>query len=155
MPPRSRCPSSSTPTSSATACSSVASYDEYVARLQSFKDYTAAQIAMLRQGLAAGNTLPGPSMAPNYIQTVTQYVSETPDASAFMAPLKKSPDSIAAADRERIQRDGTAAIRDSVLPAYRELAAFLSTEYLPKVRKTAGLSDVPGGREYYESLVRH
>ena len=137
------------------AFATASDYDEYVARLQSFKDYTARQIAMLRQGLAAGNTLPGASMAPNYIQTVTQYVSETPDASPFMAPLKKIPESIAAADRERIQRDGTAAIRDSVLPAYRELAAFLSTEYLPKVRKTVGLSDVPGGREYYESLVRH
>jgi len=133
----------------------VADYDEYIARLQSFRDLTTAQIGLMRQGLAAGNTLPGPSMAPDYVQTIRQHVVDAPEKSVFFAPLTKIPDAVPAADRERILRDGTAAIRDSVLPAYREFLAFMSADYLPKVRQTVGLSDVPGGREYYESLVRH
>ena len=137
------------------AFNTVADYDIYIARLQSFKEHTAAQIAMMRLGLASGNTLPGPSMAPTYEQSLRQYVVDAVDKSPFYAPLQKIPDSVAAADRERIQRDGTAAIRDSVLPAYRELVTFMTSDYLPKVRKTAGLSDVPGGREYYEWLVKH
>ena len=137
------------------AFNTVADYDIYIARLQSFKEHTAAQIAMMRLGLASGNTLPGPSMAPTYEQSLRQYVVDAVDKSPFYAPLQKIPDSVAAADRDRIQRDGTAAIRDSVLPAYRELVTFMTSDYLPKVRKTAGLSDVPGGREYYEWLVKH
>jgi uncharacterized protein (DUF885 family) len=137
------------------AFNTAADYDTYIARLQSFKEHTTAQIGMLRQGLASGNTLPGPSMAPTYAQTLRQYVVDTPEKSTFYAPLQKIPDSVPAADRERIQKDGTAAIRDSVLPAYRELATFMTNEYLPKVRNNVGLSDVPGGREYYDWLVKH
>ncbi len=47
-------------------------------------------------------------------------------------PLTKIPEAVPAADRERIVRDGTAAIRESVLPAYREFLAFMSTTYLPR-----------------------
>jgi uncharacterized protein (DUF885 family) len=134
---------------------SVADYDEYVARLQSFKELTTAQIGLMRLGIASGNTLPGPSMAPDYVQTIRQHVVDAPEQSVFFAPLTTIPEAVPAADRERIVRDGTAAIRESVLPAYREFLAFMSTDYLPKVRPSVGLSDVPGGREYYESLVRH
>jgi uncharacterized protein (DUF885 family) len=137
------------------AFNTVADYDTYIARLQSFKEHTTAQIGMLRQGLASGNTLPGPSMSPTYAENFRRHVVDAPEKSAFYAPLQKIPDAVPAADRERIQRDGTAAIRDSVLPAYRELATFMTNEYLPKVRNNVGLSDVPGGREYYEWLVKH
>jgi uncharacterized protein (DUF885 family) len=137
------------------AFNTVADYDTYIARLQSFKEHTTAQIGMLRQGLASGNTLPGPSMSPTYAENFRRHVVDAPEKSAFYAPLQRIPDAVPAADRERIQRDGTAAIRDSVLPAYRELATFMTNEYLPKVRNNVGLSDVPGGREYYEWLVKH
>ncbi|MCY1513358.1 hypothetical protein D9M68_478510 [compost metagenome] len=40
------------------------------------------------------------------------------------------------------------------MPAYKRLGDFLQNEYLPKTRATSGLSDVKGGKEWYEYLVR-
>lgn len=74
--------------------------------------------------------------------------------SAFYEPFANMPDDVSAADHDRIRRDGEAAIRESVIPAYREFLAFMEDEYLPAVRTTVGLSAVPGGREYYDHLVR-
>jgi uncharacterized protein (DUF885 family) len=133
---------------------SVADYDRYIARLQSFGEHVAQQIAMLRIGLAEGNTLPGPSMVEDYAATIRPYVDDVP-TSVFYQPLTRMPDSLPEADRSRIVRDGERAVRESVLPAYRQFLDFMVSEYLPGVRSTAGLSAVPGGREYYEHLVRH
>lgn len=133
---------------------SVADYDRYIAGLQSFGEHVAQQIAMLRIGLAEGNTLPGPSMVEDYAATIRPYVDDVPTG-VFYQPLTRMPDSLPEADRSRIVRDGERAVRESVLPAYRQFLDFMVNEYLPGVRSTAGLSAVPGGREYYEHLVRH
>ena len=94
-------------------------------------------------------------MAPDYVQTIRQHVVDAPAQSVFFAPLTKIPEAVPAADRERIVRDGTAAIRESVLPAYGEFLAFMSTDYLPKVRPTVGLSDVPGGRHHTQIMLHY
>ncbi|MGH7449464.1 MAG: DUF885 domain-containing protein [Longimicrobiales bacterium] len=133
----------------------VADHDRYTARLQSFGAHKAQQIALLRIGLAEGHTLAGPSMIEDYAATIRPYVDDDVQASAFYEPLTRMPDSLPSADRARILRDGERAVRESVLPAYRQFLDFMVGEYLPGVRTTAGLWAVPGGREYYEHLVRH
>jgi uncharacterized protein (DUF885 family) len=133
----------------------VEDFDSYIARLQSFREHTGQQIAMMREGLAIGHTLPGPSMMENWEETVREHVADDPRESGFWEPLREIPAGIPAADRERIRRDGEAAIVESVLPAYRELLEFMMEEYLPAVREEPGLHAVPGGREYYDHLVRY
>jgi uncharacterized protein (DUF885 family) len=50
---------------------------------------------------------------------------------------------------------GTKAIRDEVVPAYRSFLEFMTKEYMPGARETVGAGALPGGKEYYEYLVRH
>lgn len=133
----------------------VEDFDSYIARMQSFREHTAAQIELMREGLAIGHTLPGSSMMENWEETVAEHVVDDPRESGFWEPLRRIPEGIPAADRERILRDGEAAIVESVLPAYRDLLAFVEEEYLPGVREEPGLHAVPGGREYYDHLVRY
>ena len=50
---------------------------------------------------------------------------------------------------------GLAAIRDTVIPAYRSFLDFMVEEYIPACRSTLGASELPNGRDYYAYLVRH
>ncbi len=134
---------------------SVQDHDSYIARLQSFREHTAQQIELMREGLAIGHTLPGPSMIENWEETITEHIADNARASAFYEPFRNLPAGIPAPDRERIVRDGEAAIEESVLPAYRELLRFMTEEYIPGMRETVGLYAVPGGREFYDHLVRY
>jgi len=57
-------------------------------------------------------------------------------------------------EHERLRAAGREAIMQSVVPAYREFLDFFVKEYVPGSRTTIGASDMPGGRAYYEHLVR-
>ena len=46
-------------------------------------------------------------------------------------------------------------IAEELNPAYQALYDFLVDEYLPNSRDSVGISDVPGGKEWYEYLARY
>ena len=132
---------------------SVADYDRYIARMQSFLGHTHQQIALLREGIRAGIVMPR-AVLDGYERTASMHVASEAERSAFAAPLQRIPASFPADDRERIRRDGLAAIRESVLPGFATLAAFFADEYIPAARAELGVVSLPDGRAYYEHRVR-
>ena len=58
------------------------------------------------------------------------------------------------AERERLRADAVEAVVTHVLPAYRDLLAFMDEEYVPAARDELGISSVPNGRAQYQALVR-
>jgi len=73
----------------------------------------------------------------------------------FWAPFQRFPAAFSAADRERLERAGAAAIREAVVPSYREFLDFMNRDYLPHARTTIGASELPDGRAFYADRVRH
>ena len=56
-------------------------------------------------------------------------------------------------ERGRLIGQARNIIRESVIPAYRKLDAFLVKDYLPKCRDTMGVWDTPNGAEYYRNRI--
>ncbi len=133
--------------------STVEHYDDYVARLQSFRAFAERQTALMRLGLRTGWTMSA-QVLDGYGITVRPLLVDDVTTSDFYAPFARIPASFDEADRTRLLRDGTAAIRDSVLPAYRAFLSFLEDEYIPSARQSLGMSAMPGGRAFYEHRVR-
>ncbi|MEX2529196.1 MAG: DUF885 domain-containing protein [Gemmatimonadota bacterium] len=131
----------------------VEDYDRYIARMQSFLEHTRQQIALLREGIRTGMVMPRDVLA-NYEETAAMHVAADASQSAFADPLDRVPSEFPASDRERIRRDGMAAIRESVIPGFAELAAFFVEEYIPASRSELGAVGLPDGRAYYEHRVR-
>lgn len=131
----------------------VADYDRYVARMQSFLEHTRGQIEVMRAGIEAGWVMPAEILA-GYERTAGEHVVADAADSEFARPFDSFPAAIPEADAARLRTDGMAAIADSVLPAYRELERFFVDEYLPAARSSLGMSDLPGGRQFYEHRVR-
>jgi len=128
-------------------------YDSYIARLQSFREHAGQQIAIMRAGVEAGWVLPA-AVLEGYEATAGQHVVDTVEDSGFWAPFTRLPESIPAADRERIARDGRAAVA-STIEGYRDVYEFFRDEYVPAGRGTLGVADLPeGGRAFYEHRVR-
>lgn len=131
----------------------VEEYDRYIARLQSFREYTTQQIALMRRGLALRMTTPKPLLA-RYDETIRPLIVDTPEESVFYTAFRSIPPAVAGPHGDRIRRDATDAIRTSVLPAYRELLAFLETEYRPNAQESLSVQAWPEGRQFYEHRVR-
>ena len=128
-------------------------YDEYIAKLQSFREHTAQRIAAMRKGLASGRTLPR-EVLEGYEQTIAPQVVDDAERSELAWPFAKIPASFPEPDRERIRRDGLAAIRDSAIPGFRDFLEFMRGEYIPRARTTLGVTALPDGAAFYRHRIR-
>ncbi len=129
-------------------------YDDYVARLQAFPGYVTQHIALMREGLRSGMTLPRVVLA-GYEVTIETHVVDRPANSVFHVPFDVFPTGIPEAERERLREAGRAAIVEAVVPGYQSFLDFMVNEYIPSARATTGAVDLPNGREYYAYLIRH
>ena len=75
-------------------------------------------------------------------------------ADPFLLPTKKFPDSISAADQQRLTQLITDAVNKEVLPAYKQFGAFIATEYAPQGRSTLSVTSLSGGKERYLNDIR-
>ncbi len=132
----------------------VEDYDRYIARLQSFAEHARGNMALMREGLARGITLPRVVLS-GYEATIAAHVVEDATQSAFYRPLRELPGGIPDEDRRRILEDGRLAIRESVLPGYREFLDFMVETYIPGARDTLGASRLPGGEAFYSHRAKH
>ncbi|HXF94949.1 MAG TPA: DUF885 domain-containing protein [Gemmatimonadales bacterium] len=131
----------------------VGDYENYLARLRAFPAYLDQHIALMREGLARGFTVPRVTLR-GYEATIAGHVVDDPTRSVFWRPFEALPAGVPAADRERLRAAGRAAIAGAVVPAYRRFLDFMTREYIPGARSTLGASALPNGRAYYEFLVR-
>ena len=127
-------------------------YENYIARLNAFPRYVAEEIALMREGVASGFTLPRVTLE-GYDVTMTTHVVPTADKSVFYAPFRAFPPGVPAAEQARLTEAGRRAVLEGAVAGYRALADFMKTEYLPHARTTIAASALPRGREYYAHLV--
>lgn len=128
-------------------------YDKYLARLRAFPRYMDEHIALMREGLRTGMTIPRASLA-GIESSITPLVAADPTASALWKPFASMAATIPAADRERLQAEGRTAIAEAVVPAYRRFLEFMSKDYVPGARTTLAATALPDGQAYYAFLVR-
>ena len=131
----------------------VKDYENWIARLGSLDTYVDQTIELMREGMRRGLVQPRVIMERVPAQIAKQVVTE-PAESPFYAPFRKMPDSIPAAEQERLRAAARRAIEQDVLPAYARLQKFFNDQYLPACRDTVGVWDTPGGADWYQERVR-
>eukprot|EP00456_Euglypha_rotunda_P055428 TRINITY_DN450_c0_g3_i1.p1 TRINITY_DN450_c0_g3~~TRINITY_DN450_c0_g3_i1.p1 ORF type:complete len:588 (+),score=153.47 TRINITY_DN450_c0_g3_i1:1001-2764(+) len=131
----------------------VKDYEDWIARLRSFPTYMDQTIAIMRAGIAAKMVQPQIVMTrlPGQIR---KQIVEDPTTSLYYKPFKSFPPEFSTADRERLQREAQAAIREQLVPSYRKLLGFFEREYFPACLPEIGASKLPKGQEFYAFLAR-
>lgn len=132
----------------------VKNYEDWIARLRAFGTYVDQNIALLQQGVKERRTQPLSVMSRIPSQIEQQLVAK-PDDSPFFKPFNKFPESIDAAERERLSTAARAAIGEVVIPAFRRLDQFFAHDFLPKLRKSDGIWDTTDGGAYYQNRIRY
>ena len=130
-----------------------ANFEQYLSRLSAISTYFAQNISNMRDGMAEGFTQPQ-AILEGIVPSITGAIVEQAEDSIFYTPFRSMPGHFSTADRDRLQEAGKRAIRDTVIPAYREFLAFFIDEYTPGARKTLGASSLRNGKAYYEDLIR-
>jgi len=129
-------------------------FDNYIERMRKGPAYFRQQIELLKLGIQDGYTLPRIVMNGFDISTKSHIVNHW-EKSVFYAPFQKRSEKIAPDQWQALLKAGQNAIMDSVVAAYQLLDNFLLNEYIPNARTTTGASDLPNGKEFYESQVQY
>lgn len=129
-------------------------YRDWLQRLRTFGPYMDQTIALLREGVHRGYTLPK-VVAERIPPQIAMNVVDDPTRSVFYTPFRKLPDTIDAKTAAQLRAEAQAAIRRVIVPAFRRLQTFFDDEYIPHCRRLLAATALPQGRAYYAYLVRH
>ena len=126
----------------------------FIARLADVPRFMREHIALMREGLATGYTVPQVVLEGRDQPLAAIAGLTDPAATPFWRPFAAFPAGVAAAEQGALQEDARRVIAEQVLPAYRELLAFLREVYVPGARRTTAACDLPGGDAFYAAQIR-
>lgn len=124
---------------------SVKHYEDYIARLHQIPRILNQTTEVLRAGKNDG-LMPVRFL----LEKLPGQCEGVVDADPFLTPTKKYPASFSEADRTRLTQEITEAINVDVIPAYRQFATFLRTEYAPYGRTRLSITSLPDGERRYQ-----
>ncbi|HWF00399.1 MAG TPA: DUF885 family protein [Caulobacteraceae bacterium] len=126
----------------------------YLSRLSQCRRYFRQQIQAMRLGLARGFTPPRVSLTGRELSVAAVADAASPDDTVFCAALHNLPAAIPTTTAETLRQRARDVVAAEVIPAHRELLAFLRNEYLPGARATLAAEALPEGAAYYRSKIR-
>lgn len=132
----------------------VKDYENWLKRISAYSIWCDSAIGNFRAGMNSNYVMPK-ALVVKMIDICKGLVSEKIQESIFWGPIKNIPADFSDSDKLRLNTAYSNAISNQLNPAHKKLADFLSNEYLPKARNSAGLSDLPGGMDYYKFCVKY
>jgi uncharacterized protein (DUF885 family) len=131
----------------------VEDYHNFLGRIQDFSAWCDTAIVMMKRGVETGEVNPRILME----RVLPQFKSMLEDPvtkSIFYMPIVNIPKEFPEKDKKELDSLYRKAIGDEIIPAYRRMHDYIRDEYIPHCRTTAGIGALPGGKEYYNYLIR-
>ncbi|MEN9630753.1 MAG: hypothetical protein RJA10_3981 [Pseudomonadota bacterium] len=133
-----------------------AQVEQMLARMAAYPRRVRQELQRLRAGAAQG-WVPPLTVLDRVLAQIDAQLGADGDRSPFFAPFLELGSDIPAAERAALQARARERIGQQVLPALRQLRAFVADEYRPaslRLGTTGAMSAYPGGAEVYARLVR-
>ena len=130
----------------------VKEYEDWLLSIDDYVAWTKQAIENMRAGLRRGYT--SPRAVVERMLPLLQRFGEDASGNVFYVPWRGMPKTFPESDRTRLAWRLNGAIKDKLLPAFRELHDFLQREYLPRARLTVSLSVLPLGPAWYAYRIK-
>jgi len=127
-------------------------YRDWLARMRALPKAIDQTIALMREGVKAGNVPPRVLMQRVPAQIAAQIVDD-PAASPFYRPFAKFAPGVPESERAALQAEARKVVAEQIVPAYRKLQIYFNDDYLPKTRAGIAVADLPNGKAYYDFLA--
>jgi uncharacterized protein (DUF885 family) len=125
----------------------------YLRMLADIPRYFDQQIENMRAGVARGF---GPArVCMSGREEPVRVIAEADDVTelSFFGPFRRIPSVVPEQVRAELHEAAAQVLSAEVIPAYRKLLEFLTTEYLPNLPESIAAVDQPGGLEFYRSQI--
>jgi uncharacterized protein (DUF885 family) len=131
----------------------VTDYEAMLTRLRGFPRFVDQGMVLLDEGVKRGITPPRVTLR-HAAEQVLGAIVDDPSKNPVLAPFQKMPETIPAAERERLRRTAAEIYAKQVTPALQKLHDYLADTYVPHARETIAMSDMPDGEAWYAFQLR-
>lgn len=132
----------------------LADYESYVGRLESYREVNQDGIARSRKAVERGLTQACEPME-GFIDRIDAQIYDDAATSPFWKPFAERPSAISEADWDALLNRAEKALSEIVFPEMRAFSEFYRAEYAPNCRSgDPGVLDTPDGAGYYAHRVR-
>ena len=125
---------------------------KYLNLLKAIPLYIDQQSTLIEKGLNAGMGQPL-IIFNGYSSTYEQHITKTPEENFYYSPFLKLPDQISKQEKDSLIQAAKKVINQSVVPSFKKIKTFFEETYFPMTRVAIGISEIPNGKEYYQSRI--
>ncbi|HKS22432.1 MAG TPA: DUF885 domain-containing protein [Thermoanaerobaculia bacterium] len=129
-----------------------ADYEKMLMLMRGFPRVAEQAMAFLAEGLKRGITPPRVTLQ-HVAERIEPDLTDDPLKNPLVEPFRNMPDTIPAAERERLLREAHESLRQQVVPELRKLHDYLAKTYVPNARDYISVSDLPNGKAYYAFML--
>lgn len=128
-------------------------YKNWLQRLESYLMWMKSAEDNMRAGIKTGNVLPK-SLIIKVLPQLEALTTTNLDEHLFYTPIKNLLESFSDKDKTKLTEAYKTIILEKIVPAYKNLHEFMSTDYLSAGRASSGISDTPNGTAYYKHQIK-
>ncbi|NNK60882.1 MAG: DUF885 domain-containing protein [Flavobacteriaceae bacterium] len=125
---------------------------KYLNKLNAIPEFVNQHFVNLREGLEKGVSQPR-VIFNGYESTYNDHIVDNYEDSYFYSPFKNLPSDLTETQKDSVLAAAKIAIESNVIPQFERVKSFFEDEYLPKTRKSLGVSETPGGSDYYQNRI--
>ncbi|MFT5217453.1 MAG: hypothetical protein ACI83H_002591 [Glaciecola sp.] len=138
---------------SAQPFNTIEDYQNWLSRLDGYTEWLHSAETKMRQGIELGHVLPK-SLIVKVIPQLESGMIEDLDQHLFFSPIKNMPESFNLEDKDMLTEAYTKKLNEKIIPAYKSLHDFMSTDYMAAGRTTSGISEIPNGEAFYNYAIK-
>jgi uncharacterized protein (DUF885 family) len=131
----------------------VEDYNNWLKRLDGYVDWLHSAESKMKEGIKLGHTLPKPLVAKVLPQLEAGAITDL-DQHLFYSPIKNFPADFSDEDKKTLTDAYTNKLTEKVIPAYKSLHDFMSTDYMEAARTSTGISEIPDGKNLYNYMIK-
>jgi len=132
---------------------SVKDYEDWIARMNAFPAYMEQILSLMREGKKR-NVMWAKAVMERVPAQIDKMTAASDERNPFYAPFKNFSKDIPETEQTRLKNLAKAAINGKVVPSYKKLKDYFTSEYLPAAYPQAGIWQRPDGADYYAFLAR-
>jgi uncharacterized protein (DUF885 family) len=131
----------------------VADYNNWLKRLEGYNEFLITALARMKEGVSKGYVLPK-VLTEKMLPQFKEMANEDVPSHLFFMPIKNFPKDFSEADKTELTAKYTAILKDKLIPAFKNIYDYTSTDYLKASLPQSGVSAIPQGKEYYNFLIK-
>jgi len=139
--------------SSAQPFDTVDDYNNWLQRLNGYLEWMASAESKMKEGIELGYVLPK-SLIKKVLPQLEVLTLEDLDQHLFYSPVKNFPETFSKEDKKALTESYTEIIIEKVIPSYKSLHQFMSSDYMEAGRTSSGYDAVPNGQAYYAHQIK-